>query len=157
MKNNGSVRSFRNSWWKLFTIVTSVRMFVRRLIEEFLPDLFNEMFFFFEFLILLNKKAIRVVFLCEFLHWVAFFPEQAKFELRITICWITLEKIVNSTKIVLDTSLPRVVGKEMFFLCFSFAVSNTTMSSHFDDVLRNWESIESPLVKSWPTKALNQT
>ena len=52
----------------------------------------------------------------------------ANFELRITIYWISLETIVNSIKILFETSHPRVVGQEMLFLCLSYAVPSTTRS-----------------------------
>ena len=68
------------------------------------------------------------------------------FELRITIYWIGLEIIVNSIKILFDTSLPRVVGHEMLFLCLSFAVPSTT----------RWESIQSSLVKMLAGFAFNR-
>ena len=58
-----------------------------------------------------------------------------------------LEAIVNSTSILFDALLSRIVGQEILFLCFSFAVPSTTRSPLVDDVVRDWESIESPLVK----------
>ena len=78
-----------------------------------------------------------MIFLCQFIHCDALLLGPANFELRVTIYWISLEAIVNSIKILFDTSLPRVVGHEMLFLCFSFAVPSTTRSSLLDDVVRN--------------------
>ena len=78
------------------------------------------------------------------------------FELRITIYWISLETILNSFKILFDTSLPRVVGHKMLFLCFGFAVPSTVGSPLLDEVVRNWESIQSSLVKIWAGFASNQ-
>ena len=72
---------------------------------------------------------------------------QPIFELLITICWISLEAIVNSIKNHIETSPPRIVGHEMFFLCLSFAVPSTTRSHLLDDVILDWEGIQSPLVK----------
>ena len=43
--------------------------------------------------------AIGVVFLCSFVHLEALLLSPTNFELRITICWISLEAIVNSIKI----------------------------------------------------------
>ena len=71
----------------------------------------------------------------------------ANFELRITIYWVSLEAIVNSIKILFDTSPPRIVGQEMLFLCLNLAVPSTTRWPLSDDVVRDWESIQSPLVK----------
>ena len=62
----------------------------------------------------------------------------ANFELRITIYWILLETIVNSIKILFDTSLSRV-SHEMHFLCFGFAVPSTVGSRLLDDVVRDGE------------------
>ena len=42
-----------------------------------------------------------------------------------------------------DRSLPRIVGHMVLFLCFSFAVSSTMGSLLLDDVVRDWESIQS--------------
>ena len=69
------------------------------------------------------------------------------YELRITKNWISLETIVNSIIIILDASLPRVVGHEVLFLCFGFAVPNTVVSLLLDDVVRDGENIQSPLSK----------
>ena len=60
---------------------------------------------------------------------------------------LSLEAIVNSFKLLFDTSPLRIVGYEMLHLCFSFAVPSTTRSPLFNDVVRDWESIQSPLVK----------
>ena len=54
---------------------------------------------------------------------------------------------MNSIKILLETSPPRIVGHEMLFLCLSFAVPSTTRSPLLDDVVLDGESILSPLVK----------
>ena len=60
--------------------------------------------------------------------------DQPIFELLITICWISLEAIVNSFKFLFETSSPRIVGYEMLFLCLSFAMPSTTRSPLLDDV-----------------------
>ena len=88
-------------------------------------------------LILLRGWTVGVVFLCQLIHLDALLLGPANFELRITIFWISLETIVNSIKILFDTSLPCVVGQEMLFLCLSFAVPSTTRSPHSDDVVRD--------------------
>ena len=64
--------------------------------------------------------------------------------------------IVNSIKILFDTSLPRVVGHEMLFLCLSFAVPSTTSSLLLDDVVRDGESIQSPSTEILNGFAFNQ-
>ena len=87
--------------------------------------------------VLLRGWAVGVVFLCQFIHLDARLLSPANFELRITIYCISLETIVNSIKILFDTSLPRVEGQEMLFLCVSFAVPSTTRSSLSDDVVRD--------------------
>ena len=97
-----------------------------------------------------------MVFLCQFIHCDVLLLGPANFELRITIYRISLETIVNSIKILVDTSLPRVVGHEMLFLCLSFAVPSTTRSLLFDDAVRDWESIQSPLLKMLVGFAFNQ-
>ena len=58
----------------------------------------------------LGDSIPLAVFLCQFIHCDALLLGRANFELRIRIYWISLETIVNSTKILFDTSLPRVVG-----------------------------------------------
>ena len=73
-----------------------------------------------------------------------------------TIYWISLETIVNSIKILFDTSLSRAVGHEMLFLCVGFAVPSTVGSSLLDDVVRDGESIPSPLTKIFTGFAVNQ-
>ena len=67
-----------------------------------------------------------------------------------------LEMDLEFHHILFDTSLSRVVGQEMLFLCFSFAVPNTTRSLVSDDVVRDWESIQSPSVKILARFAFNQ-
>ena len=47
-----------------------------------------------------------------------------------------------------ETSPPRIVGYEMLFLCISFVVPNTTRSLFLNDVVLDWESIQSPLMKT---------
>ena len=54
---------------------------------------------------------------------------------------------MNSIKILFDTSLSCVLGHEMLLLCLSFAVPSTLVSSLLDDVVRDGERIQSPLVK----------
>ena len=78
------------------------------------------------------------------------------FELRITICWTSLKTILNSITILFDTSLPRVVGHKMLFLCVCFAVPSTVGSHLLDDVIRNWQSIQSSLTKNLAGFAVNQ-
>ena len=46
-----------------------------------------------------------------------------------------------------DTSLSRVMGYGMLFLCVGFAVPSTVGSLFLDDVVRDGESIQSPLTK----------
>ena len=55
--------------------------------------------------------------------------------------------IVNSFKFLFDTSPPRIVGYEVLLLCFSSTVPSTTRSPLLNDVVRDCESIQSPLVK----------
>ena len=88
-------------------------------------------------LVLLRGWAIGVIFLCQLVHLDALLLGQANFELRSTIQWISLKAIVNSIKILFDTSPPRIVGTEMPFLCLSFAVPSTTRSPLFNDVVRD--------------------
>ena len=46
-----------------------------------------------------------------------------------------------------DTSLSRVMGYDVLFLCVGFAVPTTVWSLLVDDVVRDGESIQSPLTK----------
>ena len=96
--------------------------------------------------ILLRGWAVRAVSLCQLIHFDALLVGPANFELRITKNWISLETIVNSINILFVTSLPRVVGHEMLFLCFGFAVSSTVVSLLLNDVVRDWESIQTQFV-----------
>ena len=107
-------------------------------------------------LILLRGWAMGVVFLCQFFHLNALLLGPANFGLRTTKNWISLEAIVKSIKILFDTSLPRVVGEEMLFLCLSFALPSTTRTPLSDEVVRDWQSIRSPLVKMLAGFAFNQ-
>ena len=107
-------------------------------------------------LIFLIGKAIGVVFLCQFVHCDGLLLGPANFELRITIYWISTETIVNFFIILFDASLPGVVGHKMLFLCFSFAVASTLGSHLLDYVVRDRESIQSPLVKILAGFAFNQ-
>ena len=75
-------------------------------------------------LISLIGWSVGVVFLCQIKHYDALLHGPANL-LRITIYWISLETIVNSIKILFDTSLPRVVGHEMLFLCVCSFVPST--------------------------------
>ena len=97
-----------------------------------------------------------MVFLCQFIHCDALLLDPANFELRITIYRISLETIVNSFIILFDTSLPRVVGHKMLFLCVGFAVPSTVGSLLLDDVVRDGESIQSPLTKILTGFVFNQ-
>ena len=63
---------------------------------------------------------------------------------------------MNSIKILFDTSLPRVVGHKMLFLCVGFAVPSTVGSHLLDDVVRDGESIQSPLTQILTGFAFNQ-
>ena len=81
---------------------------------------------------------------------------QPIFDLRITICWISWEGIVNSFKFLFESSPPRVMGHIVLFLCLSFAVPSTMVSLLLVDVVRNWEGIQSPLIKIWAGFAFNQ-
>ena len=63
---------------------------------------------------------------------------------------------MNSIKIPFDTSLPRVVGHKMLFLCVGFAVPSTMGSPLLDDEVRDRESIQSPLTKILAGFATNQ-
>ena len=54
---------------------------------------------------------------------------------------------MNSFKIFVGTSPSRIKGYEVLLLCFSFTVRTTTRSLLLDDIVRDWESIQSPLVK----------
>ena len=84
-----------------------------------------------------------MVFLCQFLHFDALLLDPANFELGITICWVSLETIVNSFVISFETSLARVVGHRVLFLCLSFAVPSTMRSLLLDYVVRDRKSIQS--------------
>ena len=86
-------------------------------------------------LIFLRGWAAGVVFLCQFIHCDALLLGPANFELRITKHWSSLETIVNFIIILFDTSLPRVVGDKVLFLCVGFAVPSTVRSPLLDDVV----------------------
>ena len=64
--------------------VTASRKSERSFIGAFLPDLKNQ--FFLKSLELLRGWAIRVVFLCQFVHLDALLLSPTNFELRITTC-----------------------------------------------------------------------
>ena len=97
-----------------------------------------------------------MVFLCQLIHCDALLLGPANFELRVTMYWISLETIVNYIKILFDASLSRVVGHEMLCLCVGFAVPSTMRSHLLDDVVRDGESIQSPLTKILTGFACNQ-
>ena len=100
---------------------------------------------------LLRGWAIRVVFLCYFVHRNACLFSPPNLELRITMCWISKEAIENSIKYLFETSPPRNVCCEMLFLCFiQFwgAVSSTSMSHLLDNVL-DWETSNRHWWKCW--------
>ena len=81
---------------------------------------------------------------------------QQFFELRITIL---LDFVGNDREFhqnSLDTSLPRVVGRKMLFLCLGFAVPSTVGSLLLNDVVRDGESIQSPLTNNLTGFAFNQ-
>ena len=63
---------------------------------------------------------------------------------------------MNSFIISFETSVPRVVGHIVLFLCFSFAVQSTMVSLLLNDVVRDRESIQSPFVKVLAGCAFNQ-
>ena len=75
------------------------------------------------------------------------------FELRITIYLVSKKTIVNSFVMFFlavnsfATSLPRVEGDMVLFLCFSFTVPSTMGSPLLGHVVRERESIQSPVVK----------
>ena len=107
-------------------------------------------------LILLRGWAVGIVFLCQFIHCDALLLGPANFELRITIYWISLETVVNSIKIIFDTSLPRVVGREMLFSVPQFCCAEHHEVAPFCWRSANWESIQSPLMKMLAGFAFNQ-
>ena len=92
----------------------------------------------------LRGWAIGMVFMCQLIHCDALLLSPAHIELRITKNWISLETIVNSIKILFDTSRPRVVGHKMLFLYVGFSLPRTTRYSLLDDVVLDSESIQSP-------------
>ena len=57
-----------------------------------------------------------------------------------------LKAIVNSCKNPFDTSLSRIMDYEMLFLCFSFTMPSALKSPLLDDIVRDWENIQVPLV-----------
>ena len=63
---------------------------------------------------------------------------------------------MNSIKILFDTSLLRVVGDMVLFLCFSFAVPSTMVSLLLDYVVRDRENIQSSFVKFLAGFAFNE-
>ena len=79
--------------------------------------------------------TINLVFLCSFVHRNARLFSPANFELRITICRVFYEAIVNSFKFLFETSPSSIVDYEMLFLCFSSAVPSTSRSLLLDNVV----------------------
>ena len=79
--------------------------------------------------------AIGEIFLCQLVHLDALFLNSINFELRITKILVFLKAIMNSFKLLFETSPPRIVGHEMLCLCVSFAVPSTTRSPLLDDVV----------------------
>ena len=153
-KGIGSGRSSPDSRWRRFIIVTVVRKSDRSFIGAFLP------YFFTSFSDISHtphgtggRSGLPVPNLSIAMHFSSI---PANVELRFTKNWISLESIVNSFKNFFDTSLPRVVGHEMLFLCLTVAVPSTTKSLLSDDVVRDWGSIQSPLVKIVAGFAFNQ-
>ena len=125
------------------------------LIGAFLPDVFSVRYQFYDIFQIPQRIGGRCG-LCQFIHCDALLLGPANFELRITIYWTSLETLVNSILILFNTSLPRNVGHKMLFLCVGFAVPSTAGSLLLDDVVRNWESIQSPLTKILTGFAFNQ-
>ena len=78
-------------------------------------------------------RLIQCVLLCQLVHLCALLLGPANFELRITIYWVPQETIVNSFVISFETSLPRVVGHIVLFLCHNFTVPSTMGSLLLDD------------------------
>ena len=54
---------------------------------------------------------------------------------------------MNPFKFLFETSPSSIVGYEMLFLCFSSAVPSTSRSLILDNVVLDWESVQSPLIK----------
>ena len=78
------------------------------------------------------------IFLCQLVHLDALLLlGPTNFELRITISQVFLKAIVNSFKILVDTSLPCIMGYEVLLLCFSFTVLSTVRSELLDDIVRD--------------------
>ena len=69
-----------------------------------------------------------------------------------------MDLVGNDRSIIIlsDTSLPRVVDHDVLFLCVCFAVPSTVGSLLLDDVVRDGESIQSPLMKIWAWFAFSQ-
>ena len=82
----GSARSSPDSRWRRCINVTAVRKSDRSLVGAFLHDLFCEINpFFKKKLSLLRGWAVRVVYLCHFIHCDALLLGPANLELRITV------------------------------------------------------------------------
>ena len=147
-KGIGSGRSSPGSRWRRFKIVTAVWKSDRRFIGAFLPELFSEIYQFVFYLSYSSEDGQSMWSSCANLSTAMHFSSvQPSFSCESRFFWISSETIVNSTKILFDASLPRVVGHEMLFLCISFVEPSTTRSPHPHDVVRDSENIQSPLVK----------
>ena len=98
-------------------------------------------------LVLLRGWTIGVVFLCQFIHSDALLLGPTNFELRITIFKVFFWKRSWIPSNFCLRHLLRSVGHEMLLLCAGFALPSTVWSTLLVDVVLDWESIQSPLVK----------
>ena len=88
-----------------------------------------------------------MIFLCWFIvHRNARFFYPVIFELWITICWVCYETIVNSFKFLFETCPSIITDYEMLFLYFSSVVPNFSRSHLLDNVVPDWESVQSSLM-----------
>ena len=64
----------------------------------------------------LGRHAIGEIFLRHLVHLDAYFFSSINSELRVTKCWIFLEAVVDSFKILFDASLFSIRGKSVSFV-----------------------------------------
>ena len=155
-KGIGSGRSSPDSRWRRFIIATAVRKSDRSFIGAFLPDLFSEIFPLSKISLTPLRMGSRSGLPVPIYPLRCTSPRSSQF--RVANHDI-LDLVGNNREfhqILFDTSLPRVVVLKMLFLCLNFAVPSTTRSPHSDDVVRDWESIQSPLVKMLAGFAFNK-
>ena len=114
--------------------------------------------------VLVRRHAIGEIFLRILVHLDAYCSNSINSELRVTKCWIFLEAIVNSFKILFDASLYQIMCNKVFYLFFSLPMTIVMRWLLLNDTVRDWEKIQFPsedtsagliLSQEMPTRAVD--